>query len=354
MADILTSTVNGSIQRYVNRKWYNQPRRKFLTPLANHAIGVPGMIPKNSGQKMEFRKFRDFPVPDNGTTDSPKIFKETDGDPSTGQDLSSVTVEIPLAAIRDFATIGKMVSMTDPIELTRLIRDLFNTQQMRWVHRWCNDSFVIKIVDENSFGATPISDPFKTIFAQRAYNYAQLTREAVFETADFKRARAILMNRKVPMAFPEQNLYAAFVDDAIISQLESDPNFKEAVLRGWKTTEVLGKAEFVDIYGMRFILQNDEYRSALGGAQGGSHTVRNDSGAVHTAHVIGAHAFAYLDLGNKKNRTTTAFKVQDITTTGVRTSIGWDIPFRTSVIDNEFGLNIAGCTNYDETLDDIA
>lgn len=343
-----TSTIAGAVQRFINREWMNQPRRKYMGPLANHRIGVPGNIPKHNGQVIEFRKFTDFSVPSNGTDDSPKKYAENDGDPSTGQSHVAVTVELPLASLRDFCSLGKMVSATDAVDLAKLTRDLFRVQQGRWIHRWVNDCFVKKILDTNTYGATPISEPLKTIYAQGAANFGQLNKESTFETADFKRAYSILNNAGVPKFFGSR--YAAFVDEAICSQLESDPNFKEAVLRGWNTSKVLGGMQYIDIYGMLFIKQNDEYRAALGGAL----TTRADAGAVHVAHVLGPQCFAYLDLGSKKNRTSAPFKVQDITTTGVIKTIGWDIPFQASVIDRDFGLNIAGCTNWDETLDDIA
>lgn len=345
--DNSTSTLTGSIQRYINKSFFNQPRRTFLSPLANHTIGVPAMIPKNNGQIMQFRKFADFAVP-TGSNDSPKIFAESDDDPSSLQVLSADEVEIGLAAIRDGCELGKMLRMTDITNLVQLTKKLFGVQQRRWVHRWVNDCFVNAIADTNTYSASPATVPFKTIFAQGAENFAQLDKTSTFTTADFKRARSILNNGKVPMPF--DNRYAAFVDESICDQLESDPNFKEAVLRGWKTSEVLGGAQYVDLYGMLFIKQNDEYRCQLDG----SLAVRADGGAVHVGHVLGAHSFAYLDLGNKKNRTSAPFKVQDISVTGIRLTIGWDIPFRACVIDADFGVNIAGCSNYDETLDDIA
>jgi N4-gp56 family major capsid protein len=347
-ADILTSGVTGSVQRYIKKKFMDQPMRSYMSPLSNHSLGTPAVIPKHNGQICEFRKFDHFSVPTNGTDDSPKIYGESDGDPGSGQTLSSTVIEIPLAAIRDYASLGKMVRATDAIDLTKKVKDLFGVQMHRWVHRWVNDAFVKQIADTNSYGASPLPGAFKTIYAQGAANFAQLDKQATFTTADFKRAGSILKNAKVPMPF--KGRYAAIVDESICNQLESDPNFKEAVLRGWKTSKVLGNAEYVDLYGMLFIKQNDEYRAALDGAL----TTRSDSGAVHVAHVLGAHSFTYVDLGSKQNRARAKFKVQDISKTDIELTVGWDVPFRSAVIDADFGINIAGCSNYDETLDDIA
>lgn len=350
----LTSTLTGSIQNYWTKKWMDQTRRSYQTPLANSELGVKATIPKNTAAYIQFRKFDDYTVPSTG--DAPKYFTEAEGDPSSGQTETATVIEVPLAELRDFVSIGNMVKAVDPIDLVEAAYMKFETQIKRWCHRHVNQAFVNQIADTNSYtGGSSLPGAFNTMFCQGAESFADVTRDCVFTIEDFKRAKAALDNDGVPEVYP--GLHVAVIDSAIAAQLESDLYFRELVQRGYKTAEVFGNARMVDIYGLRFIIQNDEYRANLASA-GGALATRANSGAVHVAHVMGKGAFGYVDLSDGSSRKRlmrgTGFKVQDISKTGIELTIGYNIPFKTSVIDADYGLNIAGCTNYDQTVASFA
>ena len=177
----------------------------------------------------------------------------------------------------------------------------------------------------------------------------------VFTVEDFKRAKAALVNDGVPEVSP--GMHAAIIDNAICQQLESDPYFRECIMRGYKISEAFGGAKTVDMYGLHFIIQDDPYRCKLASA-GGALATRSDTGDVHVAHVLGKGAFGYVDLNDEKTMKRlmggAGFKVQDISKTGVELTIGYNVPFQAGVIDRAYGLNIAGCTNYDMTVSSFA
>ena len=189
------------------------------------------------------------------------------------------------------------------------------------------------------------------MYAGGADSFGDLTKQHVFSVEDFKRAKAALDGDGVPEVYDGKHV--AIIDTAICNQLEADPYFRELVQRGYKTSEVFGNAQIIDIYGLRFVIQHDEYRCNLASA-GGALATRANAGAVHVAHVLGKGAFGYVDLGDAKTRSRlmrgTGFKVQDISKTGIETTIGYNVPFKVAVIDNDYGLNIAGCSNYDQTV----
>lgn len=355
-AENLTSGISGSVQVYFEKKWMDQARRSYETPLANSKLGMKASIPKHGGAYAEFRKFDDYTIPSAAADDAPKYFAESDGDPGSGQTETATIIQVPLAELRDYVSLGNMVRSVDPIDVVKASYMKFETQIRRWVHRHVNEAFVNGVADTNSYtGGSNLAGAFNTMYAGGAENFSDLNAGSKFTVEDFKRAKVALANSGVPEVYP--GLHVAVIDHAICSQLEADPYFRELVIRGYKTDKVFGGAKAIDIYGLRFIIQHDEYRCNLPGA-GGALATRADSGAVHVAHVLGKNSFGYVDLGDARTRSRlmrgTGFKVQDITKTGVELTIGYNIPFKAAVIDDDYGLNIAGTTDYDLTVSSFA
>jgi len=355
-AEILTSGISGSVQVYFEKKWMDQKRRSYDTPLANSKLGVKASIPKHGGAYAEFRKFEDYTVPSVTADDAPKYYSESDGDPSSGQTETARIIQVPLAELRDYVSMGNMVRSVDPIDVVKASYQKFETQIRRWVHQHVNECFVNGIADTNSYtGGSNLASNFNTMYAGGANNFADLTAGSKFTVEDFKKAKVALANDGVPEVYP--GLHVAVIDHAICSQLEADPYFRELVIRGYKTDKVFGGAKAIDIYGLRFIIQHDPYRCNLPGA-GGLLATRANTGAVHVAHVMGKDAFGYVDLGDARTRSRlmrgTGFKVQDVTKTGVELTIGYNIPFKAAVLQENYGLNIAGTTDYDVTVSSFA
>lgn len=364
------SDLAGTIQKYFEDSWMDRPQEDFRTPMANSEYFESAKVPPNSGQFVEFRKFDHFTIETNGTDDTPKTYAEsatdTSNEPTTGLTLSSSTFRCGLEVIAHWAPLSNLVTDTDPTDLVRKVKDEFFLYVRRVIHRLTNDRCV-KSLSENALsaslgtimGASNMPAPLKTIFAGGVNTFGDLTADSVFTMKDLKRARSLLRNRRVPgidgkMGSP----YVCFICEAIKDQLSEDPEFRDIVKRhqDWagkvsKIGELLAEWE-----GLRFVLQDDDYRCKLPGA-GGLLTTRSDAGSVLVAHVMGQNALGYVDFGGKggeRRRTLRpTFKVQDITKTGVGPTIGWRMYYQACVTDRVHGLNIAGTSRWVEDLDDI-
>lgn len=346
-ADNLTSGVTGSIQKYINKKWMNQERRDYATPLANSNVGLAGKIGKGNAF-VEFRKFDEYVIPTEASNDSPKYFAEGDADP-TGQNENASIIQVPIAELPAVVSLGSLLRAVEPTDLVEEAYTKFELMLKRWVHRLVNDCMVRQIADTNSHtSGSYLPTGFNTMYAGGAPNFAGLTAGSVFTTEDFKIAAVALANSGVPKV---DGGYVAFIDHSICAQLQADPLFFDAYKQS-KPSAIFGTT-MIDIYGIKFVVQHDEYRCHLPGA-GGALTTRRDAGKVHLAHVVGKNAFGYLDLSEGPNRMNLKFKVQDISPTGNNLTIGVRVPFKCAVIDNDYGLNIAGCTNYDQTVSSFA
>jgi len=352
-----TSTVSGTIQKYFEKSWMDRPQEDFKTPLANSKFLESATIPMHSGQYAEFRKFDHFTV-ETDTDDSPKTYKENT-EPSSPVTQSASLVQVSFEMLADYVEIGNIAAASDPIDLIKKAKDGFYLLVRRKMHQVTNGHFVKGVVRVlNASDAIPpattyLPQGFRVLYCGGVTSFNDLTPDNVFTMAVLKRARSLLANANVPRF--ANGRYACFIDEAVKDQLLEDPEFKDAVKRHedkYQKAHVNG--EIADHEGMTFVLQDDGYRCHLPDASGAL-TTRANSGNVHVAHVIGRNAAGYVDFGDKNVRRTLkpTFKVQDTSYTGTGPSIGWRIAFQGCVIDRKRGLNIAGTTRFDETVEDI-
>lgn len=364
MASLTIADVSGTIQKYFEKSWMDQDQNEYRTPLANSNVLEVATIPKNSGQYGEFRIFDHLTVePASASDDTPKTYSEN-AEPATALALSGTIYQVSFEMLADWMDIGNVAASTDPIDLIKKAKEEFMILLKRKCHRLTNSRFVKAItanVLNSTLTPTPLPAPFKTIFAQGVKSFGDIKATSYFTGDDFKRARMLLRNWNVPGVYggmTDTRLYAAFVEESILAQLEEDEKFRDAVKRH---EDLLQKSVvqggYVDWEGMRFTLQDDGYRCNLP-AQGGVLTTRKDTGKVAVAHVLGKGAAGYIDFGGSgsvsRSRLMPAFKVQDLSKTGTGPTIGWRCPYQACVLNNNRGVNIAGCSDYMETVADIA
>lgn len=353
-ADNVTSTMQGSVQKYYNAKMMNLPSRTFDTPLANSDSGLVATIPKHQGQFAEFRIIDRFSPTPTSATDSTPITYDQSTEPTTGIGINARVIQVPLDEISDRISLGHFLTMTDPIDLVAMTFDQFVVLIRRYVHRLTNSAFVKAPSDKNSFATGSLAAPFKTIYAGVGLetgggSFSDLTQASYFTMQDFINARSLLENGGVPRV---KGAYDATISDAIANQLMDDPGFRDVIKRhGSLTSSVFEQGKLPMYAGMRWKVQDDEYRTQLP-ESGGLIGNRSDTGRVHFAHVTGMESYGYVDLAGKQ-RLSPKLKVQDITTTGINTTIGFRIPTKSSVINTDFGVNIAGTSKYYTTLANI-
>lgn len=356
------ATITGTIQKYFEKSWMDLPKEEFRTPMANSDLLTKAVIPKNSGTYAEFRMFADMTVETNGTDDSPKTYSEN-AEPSTAVAASASVFQVAFEMLADYFELGAIQAATDPIDLLKKKKEQFHTLIRRKMHMLTNDRCVKPItanVLNSSQSPTPLPAPFKTIMTGGKSAFGSLTANDVFTMADFKTARSLLDNIGAPKAFGsgESGLYAAIISNAVKDQLLEDAVFRDIVKRSEdRAGKAFGVGMVIDWEGMRWIVQDDGYRCNLPSA-GGALTTRKNTGAVHVAHVLGKDAMGYVDFGGsadvQRKTLMPKFKVQDLSVTGTGFTVGYRMPYQACVLNRRRGVNIAGTSNFNATIDDLA
>jgi len=362
MALTTISSLTGTIQKYFEQAWMDLPQTEFRTPLANSTILEKATLPKNSGTYAEFRIFDHFTVPtltsvDGSGGDTPKTYSEN-AEPSTPLALSASVFQVSFEMLAGYFEIGNIHAATDPVDIVAKTKEEMALFIRRMTHMLTNDRFVRAItanVLNSSQSPTPLPAPFKTIFANGVGSFGGLQADSFFTSLDFKRARMLLRNANVPGVFGDK--YAAFVEEAILAQLQEDPTFKDQIKRHEDMLQkTMADGGYVDWEGMRFLLQDDGYRANLPAASGAL-TTRANGGAVHVAHILGKYSAGYVDFGGantvQRRSLMPKWHVVDTSKTGTGPSVGFRMPYQAAVMDSLRGVNLAGTSAFDESIADI-
>jgi len=351
------SGLNGAVQKYLKRSWQTMKERSYDTPLANSNLGTKATIPKNEGQYVEFRFWEKFGLP---------LEVDQDEEPSDNADyekLQSSTLQVPLRELAGAADLGNLLKATDMVDLMQQVRDKLKESVRRGVHRKVNEVLACGFSDADWQGT---GDSYSASNLPYAYaggvdSYGNLTADSYIGTQDVLRVVGALRNSGVPTPF--SNAYAFVMDTPMFMTLI----YADSELRDlFKTAQGVSQAnkafeqgvpqgdQGFQYLGCRWIIQDDAYRVALGNDPTNAAN-RLDSGAVHVGHILGQEAFGYVDLAGSASRArlNPTFKVQDITTTGHRTTVGYRIPFKATTLNTNFGVNLATTARYDETVDQL-
>jgi N4-gp56 family major capsid protein len=370
MAFPVLSDITGSVQKYFEDSWMDRPQEDFRTPLANSNLLEKAVIPKNSGQYAEFRKFSHFTPETESGNDSPKTYAESsteaNNEPTTGVSLTASIFRVGLEVICHWSQLANLVTDTDPTDLVAKTKDEFFIMVRRILHRLTNDR-AVRTVNYNALSSTlgtimtsaAMPQAFKTIYAGGANSFGDLTEDSVITMADLKRARSLLRNRRVPGMKGMGTNYACILSEASKDQLLEDPTFRDIVKRheDW-AQKTAGIGDLLASWeGLDFYLQDDDYRANLPAA-GGALTTREDDGKVLVAHILGKGAMGYVDFGSggsvARRTLRPSFKVQDISKTGTGITVGWRMYYQACVTDRVRGLNLAHTSRFTEDIDDIA
>ena len=338
-----TSGHEGVIQRYLRKAFMDLQMEVFRSPLVNSPLAIQGSIPRNMGQSVQFRFYEHF-TPDG------VLFSEG-SEPAASEVLQATTREAPIEELSRYVSLGNLLVDTDLINIVSKARDLLRDVAKRDAHVLAT----IRMVQGaaiSAFGTTFNNIPFKTTFAGQVDQFGDLVETSRHTMRDWKRARSLLSNNVNPVPTMD-GMYHAIISPAISDELrEDDKDFREIVKRdGGMRDTVFGQARMVDFEGIRWVIQDDGYRTALPIA-GGALNTRLANGAVHVGHLLGAKSFGQVALGGKKP-TQPKFKVQDISITGVEMTAGYRIPHQNIVVRDDFGVNVAGTSRFSAGIDDI-
>lgn len=359
MAKMDTTTLAGTIQAYLVKKFQEMGDREFQTPLANASFGEKAELVANNGTFAQFRVWQEFDVSHTSATNhSPKEYGQND-EPADPMELEDELFQAGLSELAGYVSLGHIARATEPVNLTKKCQERFATWIRRELHRLVNTRFVrafpaaVTNLDSQYVQAPK---PFKTIYAGGRQTFGQLLGDDVITMPDIFRATAILRNSKAPAVRNDQ--YVCVIDNAGIEQLKlGDPLFRDLIKRFEdKSQQVFGYGKMIAYGGVYFVPQHDPYTCKLA-AEGGALANRQDDGKVHVCHILGKGAFGYLDFGKpgtvQRRSLTPTFKTQDITVTGVNMTMATRMQAQAMVLNRDFGLNLAFTSAFDETFESL-
>jgi len=353
-ADMTLATITGSIQKYFDRKTMTLPMKTYETPLASMDNGLPGqLIGKGKGQAVQFRFF-DNVEPTKGNNDSPKLYDDST-DVST-EAMTATSYIVPLGEISHGLSFGPLLLDTDPSNLMELGHSEMVGLVKRYIHRITNDRMVYTNAtysDPNSLGLGSAPSVFPTIFAGRLPSFADMVEGSVHTLKDIERTVSALRNSRVPKF--SDGYYHSVISDSIKQQyMQENTRFYDVVKRHEDLAKTVYQRNILPVWNnVKFFIQDDEYRCNLPNASGALAT-RKDTGRVQVAHVFGKGGYGFLELSGKKARgVRPRFKTQDISVSGINITTAFRMPFNAAVIRPDYGVNIAGTTNFYEDIDDF-
>ena len=336
MATIISTTLD-AVQRYWQKKWSNLPVEEYETPLANSKYLQEATIPKGVGGSAYFRRINHF-APTTALVD-----ETAEGDQ---QALTFETVEVPIKELVSQIAIGHMANDVDPVDLIDWSFKEFVTWVRRSQHLIVGKTMVNGFSD-TVFGTLREYDGFQTIFAGGAPSYGGLTPGSVATVADFVDATDRIRNARAPKHGSDK--YVCVIDEAMLCDLmdqDSDLNTIVKQHRDLTTAVEQNKMISFPYKGLNWIPMSESWRTKLN-AEGGAISTYDSGGKVHYSHIFGANSVGYVNHGSPALRKSPKFKVQDISVTGITTTIGFRIPMNVVVLKDTWGINVAGTSNHD-------
>ena len=352
-----STTLKGTVQGYFDRAFTELTEDEFNTPLANSAFGVKARLAPNSGTFVQFRRFGELPLDVGTANDSPKTYGETQ-EPAAPMALSDEVFQVSTVEIAGYIPFRPKLLMQDPVDIMKISKKRLLKWARRMIHTVCNDRFVVPLgvaVTNLSNTYVEAPKPFRTIFAGGVAGFTGMKDDAYLTLADVSRAASLLRNAGVPTI---NGRYACVIDSPGIEQIKlGDSKFAELIKRfEGMNNRVFGEGDMIDYGGVFFTLQSDPYRCQLP-AEGGALRTRKSAGKVRVAHVFGANAWGYLDMGDaggeQRRALAPSFKVQDITVTGNLITCAVRMPVQAMVMQRDYGVNLAYTSAFDEKPTDL-
>ena len=352
-----STTMKGTVQGYFDRAFDEMTDKELETPLANSGLGVKAKLAPNSGTFVQFRKFGDLALATEANSDSPKMYGETE-EPSASMVVPDDIFQVSTQDLAGYLSFRPKLLLQDPSDIMAVSKRRLNRWVRRMIHTVVNDRFVrplaVAVTNlDSAYVAAP--KPFRMIYAGGAAAFAGMREDSFVTIADIFRGAALLRNGRAPSI---DGRYACVMDSAGIEQIKfGDSKFTD-LIKGFedKNNRVFGAGDMIDYGGVAFVRQDDPYRCNLPDV-GGAVQTRCNTGKVRVAHLFGANAFGYLDLGEagSPTRRTLAptFKCQDITITGTLLTCAVRMGFQAMVVERNFGLNLAYTSAFDEVPTDL-
>ncbi len=344
------------VEQYLDKSYLSS--QEFETPLAQTKYLSQRNIPKMAGQYIKLTR--------RSPTRLPEVAKEST-DPLSYADQKYEQINIPIEWVNDHYAISKMAQDTSWIDLAKDAKEEIFVAMRRYLNRTVQAAMLggrYKPGYRNSSGVTVDGDStypspwyeeestvtlyggsytflkFPQIYANGVETFAALTGVQKPNFSDLRKIRVRLMNRG---AKKFNGKFVAVVSDAVIADLEVEDELFQAAIRNQAQSNKLFAGEIVDYAGFHFVREDEPWTMKIG--DGGVKKAANDDGEVHVCQIFGMDAAAFLKLGGEK-AVKPSFKVQNISTTGKVTTIGFCVPHQVAVTNENWGVNYLCCPRY--------
>ena len=361
VTDNLLSTVFGTagdpaagktLAEYFLQRQYLKSR-EFNTPLVQPAFFSKLNLPKKAGQYAKFTRRGKLRGPETATDAA---------DPESGAVLQYEQLHVPIEYINDYIGIGTQTQDTAWIDLAKDGKELIFEALRRYHNRHAQGTMLAgryKPGHRNSSGVTTgaASYPHFWTEVQATYSpdwggtftfpaapryfangkgaFADLVPDDRHKMDDYRRAVTRLRNAGAnPMA---NGMFPAVISNAVEEDLQRDDKWFAQAIRDKRGQDALIKGHITDYAGITWILEDEPWCLELGGDQ----YALNTAGRVHVSQVFGMDAFGVMRLGGQDAGRPT-FKIQDISVTGNRVTIGYLVPTQKYLLNRAWAANVIG------------
>lgn len=344
------------VEQYLEKKYLAE--RDFNTPMVQSSYFSRLSLPKKSGQFVKYTRRRKARLPEVATEAT---------DPLSMAPMGYDQILVPIEFINDATSISTLVMDTSWLDLAKDVKELLWEALRRYHNRAAQAAMVggrYKPGKRNSSGVTVGDATYPHFFTEQEKTVTLYGTSFTFEEAprlfgggvaafadldastyhtmnDYRRAKTRLRNAGArPFA---DGKYVAVISESIKADLERDDKYFQAAIRNMEVSKQLFKGELADYAGMHWVMDDEPWVLKLG--DGGYKL--DTTGTVHVAHVFGMDSFGALSLGGE-SIVKPKFKVQDISVTGNKTTIGYVVPSQAVVLNRAWAVNVIGTVSEPE------
>jgi hypothetical protein len=338
------------VEEYLNKRLLE--RRDWESVLMSTAYSRVDPISTHEGQYSKFTR--------KGRMRRPQKMATPGGagsDPSSGANLSTNQIRLPIEWLQDYSDISTVGQMTSWIDLDAWVKEDLPVATERREHELVQNAFMVGRMVPGVWSAT--SDVVTTAFDQTAEATVTLYGEsftflsapkyygngkATFDTLEpgdtlkWSDIRSAVVKLSLSGAIKINGGYMCVLSESMWNDLltDDDQGRLDAAIKGGLKTAIKGleNQEVFRYAGMNFIIDDQPFTQ-----DSGSEGKRANFGELHSALCFGAKAYTWMSIGGRPSAKP-RFKVQDISKTGFSHSIGYLMPVQVGIVNADWCLSI--------------
>lgn len=311
----LSTDITALIQEYYERKSLRE--RIFENGLLKYAKRAD--IPRNNSKVAHFHRWQKFALAE--------IVAEN-ADPSTG---ISANVDEVIAQMQIMASFINIPQDGDDIRIDSLTKQSY-PKFVEQLERTANRKAILATeIGGTQVGGSASFSAAQVLYANGKPSFAALNASDQLSNKDIQRAVAFLEQQGAPKI---KGSYVCLLNPWSKQDLmQSDADFRGLIK--YQNLKALEKNDIPMWAGANIDWQDEPMRETLGGTEG----TYVGGGQVNTTYVFGAEAIGVTQLMGKTGLKP-RFKVQDITTSGAKMTIGWRTWFAFVVLNSNWIVRV--------------